>query len=122
MNKSYVLRVTVDMNVQEFVIDLDNFGELSSFLGGFPVIVRTKEICKICGPDAVMLVDDEGFRKHLEKNFVGSMMYAPGVILGNIIFCKEICGELQPFNYSEIVKLKYILCEEFECSDEYEEV
>ena len=122
MNDNNVLRVTVDNNVQEFEIDLDNFEEVKNLLGGFPTIVRTKEIWKVCGPDAVMLVDDDGFAKGLKVNFVGSLMYAPGMIVGDVIFCKEICGELQPFDEVEIDHLKWNFIDRFNCTDEYEEV
>ena len=120
MNDNNVLRVTVDNNVQEFELDLNDFNDTEALLGGFPVIVRTKEICKVCGPDAVMLVVDDGFQKQLKPNYVGSLMYAPGLIVGDVIFCKEICGELQPFDEVEIDHLKCNFIDRFECTDEYD--
>lgn len=115
-----VLRVTVDNNIQEFEINLDNFDEVKKLLGGFPTIVRTKEICKFCGLNAVMLVDDDGFQKQLKPNYVGSLMYAPGLIVGDVIFCKEICGELQPFDEIEAHFLKMSFIDIYSCTDKSE--
>ena len=118
MNK-YVFRVNEDNNVQEFEIDLNNFEELKKLLGGFPTIVRTKKICEALGHDTVMIVDDDGFSKNLKTNLVGSLMYAPGVIVGPVIFCREITGELFPFYKSDVDRIKWQLIKNYGCTDEY---
>lgn len=110
-----VIKITTDNNVKEVCFDLDNYGELYSALGGYPTIVRTKTIYKFCGSDVVMIVDDDGFQKKLAPNLVGSLMYTPGMIVGDVLFCKEVGAELVGFRTEEVFFLRDKFIKQCEC-------
>ena len=101
---SKCIKVSTDNKVSIVDIDFDVFDEIFDAVGGFFTIVRTPELFKCLGYNTVMLVDDDGYAKHLDPNLTGTYFYKPGVIVGDIILCLEVRCELEGFDDPEVVK------------------
>lgn len=100
---SKCVKVSMDDKISILDIDFNEFDNIFDAVGGFFTIVRTPALHKCIECSAVMLVDDDGYAKGLEPNFVGSCFYSPGVIVGDIILCREWCCELEGFDDPEQV-------------------
>ena len=90
-----VIKATTDNKIYIVDIDVDDVRSFYKEIGGFEC-VRTQELHRFFKEPVTMVVDDDGFARGKELNFIASAFYQ-GDIVGDVIFVPEENGDFVEF-------------------------
>lgn len=84
-----VIKITTDNHIVIVDLNFDDYDAIRKEIGGYFESVSTRRLVDYFGRPVVMLVDDDGIRKHLPMNPVASLFYGAGrsgsYIYGDVI-------------------------------------